>query len=185
LNPWHINHAITVVRGGGVLAYPTEAVYGLGCAPYRLQAIKRILRLKHRKLGKGLILVGFHINQFQHMVDLGRLDNKAEILASWPGPVTWILPTKPGVPAWLTGENRGLAVRISAHPVIRTLSEKAGVLVSTSANPAGYKPAKDSTQVRHYFGNTIDFILPGTAGANRQPSAIRDAISGVSLRDPG
>ena len=182
MKSWHNNHALSVIQCGGVLAYPTEAVYGLGCNPYELPAVKRILRLKQRNSSKGLILVGYHINQFRHLVNLDSLDKQSEIMASWPGPYTWILPTKPGVPDWLTGRNKGLAVRVSAHPLIRVLCAKAGVLVSTSANPDGRKPAINSTEVRNYFGNRIDFIYPGSSGPALQPSQIRDALSGKILR---
>jgi len=178
----HTHHAVRVIRRGGVLAYPTEAVYGLGCSPCYREAVCRILQLKKRPAGKGLILVGADISQFAGLVDIDRLENRDRVLASWPGPVTWIIPAKPGVPDWLTGDNTGLAVRISAHPLVRELCKKAGVLVSTSANPAGCRPARNPSRVRTYFGNQLDYVLPGPVGSLSGPTEIRDALTGQILR---
>ena len=182
MKPWQINRSVSVIQTGGILAYPTEAVFGLGCSPYCLNAVNKIFKLKRRNTEKGLILVGADISQFSEIVDANRVMNMSEVLATWPGPVTWILPTKPGVPAWLTGKNRGLAVRISAHPVVSILCEKAGIMVSTSANPAGMVPARDFHQVRKYFADQIDYIFPGYVGADRGPTEIRDAQTGKILR---
>lgn len=174
-----------MVSVGGILAYPTEAVYGLGCTPFSAEAVRRIFRLKRRKPGKGLILIGSDIRQFHGLIDLDRLGRREEILASWPGPVTWILPARPGVPRWLRGDSRALAVRVSAHPDVRRLCDRAGVLVSTSANPAGALPARTGSGVRTYFGSGIDYIIPGRAGPATRPSEIRDAVSGRILRSGG
>ncbi len=179
---WQINHAASIVAAGGILAYPTEAVYGIGCSPYCLPAINRILGLKGRKVSKGLILIGSDLSQFEHLVDMRVVGNRPEILSSWPGPVTWIFPAKSGVPEWLIGNHTGLAIRISNHPLVRNLCDKAGILVSTSANPAACKPARTSRRVRAYFGDKLDYILPGTVGDNIGPTEIRDAISGNILR---
>ncbi len=178
----HINRAIRVIQQGGVLAYPTEAVFGLGCSPCFSTAVYRILRLKRRSVDKGVILVGADIGQFTELVDIERIENWHTVLASWPGPVTWILPAKPGVPGWLTGSSRSLAVRISAHPLVRQLCQKTGILVSTSANPAGCQPARSPHRVRSYFTNQLDYILPGTLGRLPGPTEIRDALTGQILR---
>ena len=126
--------------------------------------------------------MGSDFSQFHSMVDIERLRNKSEILNSWPGPVTWVLPTKPGVPRWLTGKNNSLAVRISDHPIVRDLCDSIGILVSTSANLAGCQPARTANRVRSYFGNNLDYILPGSVGSRLQPTEIRDAISGKVIR---
>jgi L-threonylcarbamoyladenylate synthase len=182
LKPWQINHSVNVILNGGVLAYPTEAVYGLGCSPYCLAAVNKIFQLKRRNLAKGLILVGNDIKQFEDLIDFDKVKNLPDILDTWPGHITWILPTKPRVPSWLTGKNNGLAVRISAHAIVNQLCKKAGILVSTSANPAGFNTVKNSLQVRAYFGNNVDYIYPGHAGPATNPSEIRDAITGSVLR---
>lgn len=182
MNSRHINHAVRVLKRGGILAYPTEAVYGIGCCPCFERSVFTILQLKSRKISEGLILVGSDFSQFHSMVDIDKLRNKSEILASWPGPVTWILPTKSGVPPWLTGKNDTLAIRISDHPIVRELCNSIGILVSTSANPAGCQPARTTNRVRSYFGNQLDYILPGLVGGRLQPTEIREANSGKVLR---
>lgn len=182
MNPTHISYALRIIRQGGVIAYPTEAVFGLGCAAHCESAVHRILALKSRKPDRGLILVGAHVEQLAGLVVLDGLERKQEILDSWPGPVTWILPAKPGVPAWLTGKSRGLAVRISAHPQIRALCQKSGLLVSTSANPARCQPARSVNRVRAYFADSLDYILPGEVDLQAKPSEIRDAMSGRVVR---
>lgn len=179
---WHILRAALAVRRGGIIAYPTEAVYGLGCNPWDADAVFRILSLKCRHPGKGLIVVAADLGQLAGLVDFsGTFDVKA-VIASWPGPVTWILPARAGVPSWLTGRHRGIAVRVSNHPGIRALCRKTGPLVSTSANCAGAPPARTSARVRCYFRNRLDYILPGQVGSLPVPTEIRNAITGARIR---
>jgi L-threonylcarbamoyladenylate synthase len=182
VNPWHIKLAVRTVQAGGIIAYPTEAVFGLGCAPHDARAVRRILALKRRPVYKGLILVAADAAQIRPLVDLGRVPEPDRILAGWPGPVTWILPSRPGVPDWLTGGRPNLAVRVSAHPAVRQLCLGCGPLVSTSANPEGTEPARTPERVRAYFGPGLDYILPGATGGAAAPSEIRDALSGRVLR---
>lgn len=182
---WQLNHAVRVIRQGGVIAYPTEAVYGLGCDPYYFQAVARILHLKKRPVSKGLILVGSDIAQFKKVADLEKIPDVSPVLTSWPGPVTWVVPARPGAPEWLTGGKAGIAIRVSAHPVVRSLCERAGILVSTSANPAHLPPARTALRVRSYFDNNLDFILHAPVGSLREPTQIRDALTGKVLRSAG
>ena len=179
---WHISRAALAVRRGGIIAYPTEAVYGLGCDPWEAEAVFRILSLKRRHPGKGLIVVAADIVQLTGLVDFsGTFDMKA-VLASWPGPVTWVLPARAGVPSWITGNSHGVAVRVSNHPGVRALCRKTGPLVSTSANRAGAPPARTSARVRCYFGTRLDYILPGRAGSLPVPTEIRNAVTGARIR---
>ena len=182
LTSWQLSHAVRIIRQGGVIAYPTEAVYGLGCSPVNYHAVSRILSLKKRAISKGLILVGSDIGQFAACADFDRVPDLHPVLASWPGPVTWIIPAKPGTPDWLTGGKPGIAVRVSAHPVVRRLCDNVGMLVSTSANPAHLPPARSALRVRSYFKTEVDFILHGAVGTGRTPTQIRDALSGEILR---
>lgn len=183
MNYWHIDCAARAVRHRGVIAYPTEAVFGLGCAPCYPGAVQRILALKRRSPAKGLIVVGSELSQLLGLIDLDALgSDKERVLASWPGAVTWVIPARPGVPDWLTGTHPGLAVRLSAHPQVRALCDRVGALVSTSANPEGAPPARDARRVRAYFGDALDYILPGNVGGRRSPTEIRDARSGAVLR---
>ena len=179
---WHISQAARTVRAGGVIAYPTEAVYGLGCVPWSYPAVQRILSLKHRKPEKGLIVVAARVEQIEFMVTLPDDSLWEPVLSSWPGPVTWVIPAREWVPDWLTGGRSSLAVRVSAHPLVQALCSKVGPLVSTSANPSDLAPARSSLRVRQYFGRSVDYVLPGQLGNLGSPTAIRDALSGQTLR---
>lgn len=183
-SPWHLRQAARQVRAGGVIAYPTEAVFGLGCDPLCGAAVERLLELKGRQAAKGLILIAADLVQLQPFIgDLPPV-REAEIRASWPGPVTWIIPARPGIPDWLSGGRTTLAVRVTAHPGAAALCRACGsALVSTSANLSGQSPARTRPQVFRRLGrNTLDYVVPGLVGGDRKPSSIRDAISGAVLR---
>ncbi len=179
---FHLHCAVRTLNQGGVIAYPTEAVFGLGCLPEDVYSVARILVLKGRSVRKGLILVAASPEQFDAYVDYPDDVVRQKISASWPGPVTWVLPATANVPGWITGYKDTVAVRVSAHPVVQALCEEAGVIVSTSANPAGKTPATNAFKIRSYFGNEIDYILSGNTGGKELPTEIRNAISGKVLR---
>ena len=169
---------------GGVLAYPTEAVYGLGCDPTNEQAVGRILSIKQRDWRKGLILIAADFSQLQSYVKPLTAAQRLQIEAAWPGPVTWLLPTLPHVPRYLRGHHETLAVRVTAHPLASALCRAwGGALVSTSANRSGRPPARTALMVRKQLGRTVDFVLSGAAGQARLPSEIR-ALDGRVIR-PG
>jgi L-threonylcarbamoyladenylate synthase len=181
MGSFHLNYAVETLNQGGIIAYPTEAVFGLGCYPEDIYSVARILSLKNRSVRKGLILIAASLEQIDSYVDYAD-DMRQKVSATWPGPVTWVLPAKANVPGWITGYKDTVAVRVCAHPIVQALCNKAGVIVSTSANPARRIPATNAFKVRSYFGNEIDYILPGNTGGMGRPTEIRDAISGDVLR---
>jgi L-threonylcarbamoyladenylate synthase len=171
------------VEAGGIIAYPTEAVFGLGCNPADPMAVTRLLAIKRRAIGKGLILVAAHWSQLQPW--LRELPEQLEqrLHDTWPGPVTWLVPAADDCPPWLTGDHDTLAVRVSAHPVVRALCEElGGALVSTSANISALPPARSVLEVQLRFARLIDFIVPGPLGDRQQPTTIRDLGSGRTVR---
>lgn len=172
------------VLAGGVIAYPTEAVWGLGCDPWNEQAVAHILELKQRPVEKGVILVAASVEQVRFLLDPLPHELQREALSHWPGPVTCLLPdVNHQVPDWVRGKHRSIAVRVSEHPVVRALCEATGMpLVSTSCNPAGRSPARAIWQVRRYFGDQIDRLVPGPLGGNRKPSRIIDIVTGQQFR---
>jgi L-threonylcarbamoyladenylate synthase len=175
--------AAAVLRAGGVIAYPTEAVYGLGCDPANEPAVLRILALKQRSVDKGLILIASDSTQLHSYIEPQRLAENPEVLASWPGPHTWLVPCKKSTPSWLSGAHDTLAVRVTAHPVAAGLCKAfGGAIVSTSANPAGAEPARRRATVEAYFSGGIDMIVDGAVDTTAQVSTIRDARSGKQLR---
>jgi L-threonylcarbamoyladenylate synthase len=182
MSGWHLRRAVDCLRRGGVLAYPTEAVWGLGCDPLNLRTVRRLLELKHRPVDKGLILIAADFSDLEpFLVPLPPTLRKT-VMASWPGPVTWLLPVRDWVPVELCGAHDTLAVRVTAHPLARALCEGfGGAVVSTSANRAQHPAARTALQVRRYFNSSIQ-LLPGTTGGSATPSEIRDARSGKVLR---
>lgn len=184
MSAFQLRQAVQSIRAGGIIAYPTEAVFGLGCDPLNPDAVYRVLELKQRSVTKGLILVAADFAQLHTFVRTLPPERMREILASWPGPNTWLLPSSAGCPTWLTGCHDTLAVRITAHPVAASLCRAADMpLVSTSANLAGRHPATTVLQVRSCFGDAIDTIVSGAIGTLRGPTRIRDGTTGAVVRE--
>ena len=184
----HLNHfklamAARWVKSGGVIAYPTEAVFGLGCDPADPLAVARLLAIKQRPVSKGLILVAAEREQLNPWIQPLSLAHEKRLQRSWPGPHTWLVPAAPDCPTWLTGAHSTLAVRVSAHPLVRELCQHLnGPLVSTSANVSTLKPARSILEVQLRFAADIDYILPGSLGRTPQPTSIRDLVSGHVVR---
>lgn len=180
-----VEHAAEVIRTGGVIAYATEAVFGLGCDPRNSQAIEKLLRLKQRPAHKGLILIAANEQQLHPYLALSLIDDAMlqRVRATWPGPVTWLMPAAQSVSPLLRGEHDTLAVRVSAHPQVRALCEAFGdALVSTSANRSSQPPAKSVDEVVAQFGDGLDLILRGQTSGARKPSEIRNAVTGKIVR---
>ena len=176
--------AAQAILAGGVIACPTEAVYGLSCLPTHQLAVQKLIELKKRPLEKSFIIAAASISQLHGFVETETSPMIDEISASWPGPVTWILPAHSQVPAWLCGESNELAVRVTAHPVLSGLCSHCGPLISTSANLSGVEPARSAEQVHQYFPGLLDYVLDGKLGASSRPSEIRHGRDGSILR-PG
>jgi L-threonylcarbamoyladenylate synthase len=176
LAAWH-------VRRGGVIAYPTEAVYGVGCDPRNPDAVRRVLAIKGRPEGKGLILIASDFGQLEPFVERLAGPRMDEIEDSWPGPVTWLMPARSQTPRWLTGRHDTLAVRLTSHPLASALCRHAGsALVSTSANRSLRRPARNPLQVGLRLGGEVDYILTGICGERARPSTIRDGRTGAVVR---
>lgn len=173
--PLNAQRAACVLREGGVIAYPTEAVWGLGCDPANPDALARLLSLKNRPVEKGVILVAADVSQVTFLLDDISPAQRAQLETSWPGPATWLIPHHGRVSPWVCGQFDTVAIRVSAHPVVQSLCRAfGGPIVSTSANPAGAEPARSAEQVRQYFGEHIDAVVPGALGDASRPSQIRD-----------
>ena len=169
------------LQQGGIIAYPTEAVYGLGCDPWNQRAVKKLLTLKHRSIEKGFIVLiadWLQLRPFIGAVPESRLD---AVRDSWPGPVTWLFPKAPAVPEWLTGEHPTIALRMSAHPIAHALCLD-GPVISTSANVTGQIPAVDMQALSAQFPEGLDAFLVGSLGLAKQPSAIYDVCNGRRVR---
>lgn len=181
----NVEQCVAALKRGDVIAYPTEGVFGVGCDPDNLDAIKRLLSVKARNKSKGLILIAANVSQLEPYIDVKSLTEEAwaEVLASWPGPVTWVVPAKKNVTDWITGQFDTIAVRVSAHPDVQRLCLAYGKpITSTSANLSGKEPCRTSEEIVTQLGHYISYILDGNTGGRDLPTEIRDARSGKVLR---
>lgn len=176
----NINEILQPFAKGAVIAYPTEAVFGLGCDPENQKAVKRLLSIKQRPIAKGLILVAADFTQVEKYLLPLSVSQLAYTKAS---DTTFIFPVRKSTPVWLTGDFSSLAIRISQHPLVHRLcTELDSAIVSTSANISGQDPARSSEEVLDQLGDKIDVILKGNTGDSLKPSVIRDSISGEIIR---
>lgn len=179
MEPWRIRRHL---QRGGVIAYPTESCYGLGCDPRNPRAVRRVLALKKRSPAKGLILIAAHPRQLRPYVAKLSPALTDRMRSRWPGPHTWLVPASRNCPAVLRGAHDTVAVRVTAHPTASELCRAADMaLVSTSANLSGGKPAKTAGECRRLFGKRV-LVIPGPIGARRRPSTIQDLLSGNIIR---
>lgn len=177
--------AAELLKAGGVLAYPTEAVFGLGCDPQNLAAFERLLALKQRPSGHGVLLIGADFAQIEPYLALDQVpaERLEAVRATWPGPYTWIFPRSAAAPSWIAGAHEGIGVRVTAHePATALCRAFGGALVSTSANPHGQPPARSPQEVIAYFGGGPDGLLSAPVGSLEAPSSIRDALTGAIIR---
>jgi L-threonylcarbamoyladenylate synthase len=178
-----IDRAARIVLQGGVIAYPTEAVYGIGCLPLNQDALERVVCIKGRDTRKGLICVAADIEQAACLADIPPGAIGERIRSDWPGPITWVLPAKPDLPRILTGGRPTIAVRVSAHPIVQRLCRRiGGALVSTSANFSGRPPARSALRARRAIGREVDYVLAGPLGSQARPTEIRHWRGGEILR---
>ena len=170
------------LQRGGLIAYPTESCYGLGCDPRNPRALKRLIRLKSRSAAKGMLLVADHYKRLLPFLRPLRPADLARMQRSWPGPVTWVVPASATCSPLLTGGRATIAVRVTAHPGATQLCRSAGMaLVSTSANKSGQKPAKTAAECRRIFGKRVR-VIDGRIGTRKRPSTLIDLATGTVLR---
>jgi L-threonylcarbamoyladenylate synthase len=176
-----IQKAARILRQGGVIAYPTEGVFGLGCLPGDAGAVARLLDIKQRDPSRGLILIAAAPEQLASWSELPHGNGTLE--STLERPVTWLVPAMPTVPFSIRGAHRTVAVRITSHPVAAALCTAAGsAIVSTSANVAGQNPARNIFVLRRRFGHLVDYIVPGQCGPGGSASEIRDLATGRIVR---
>lgn len=180
-----INLAVHLLHQQGVVAYPTEAVWGLGCDPWSEEAVARVLDLKGRAEHRGLILIGCHWDQFKPYLNGLDQQQQSNLQKTHKKPITWLIPDNGCAPPWIVGNHDTLAVRVTSHPVAAALCKAyGGPLVSTSANPQGLPAATSGFKVRRYFSKSLDYQTPGRVGAATKASEIRHLLTGEVIR-PG
>lgn len=179
-----VQRAVAALNNKEVIAYPTEAVFGVGCDPDSEEAVMRLLALKQRPVEKGLILIAASFEQLQPYIDDSQLTEaqRATVFSRWPGPVTFVFPAKPTTPRWLTGRFNSLAVRVTDHPVVIALCQAYGKpLVSTSANLSGQPPCRTTAEAKAQFGDDFP-VVDAQTGGRLNPSEILDALTGERFR---
>ncbi len=181
--PGEIDAAAALLRDGGVLAHPTEGVYGLGCDPDNHAAFERIFALKRRPAEQGVLLIAADFAQVQPWI--GKTPGAAleRANAAWPGAHTFIFPRSARVPEWIAGGHAGIALRVTAHaPAAALCRAFGGPIVSTSANRHGESPAMSAAEIESVFGDGLDGVLDAPLGGLDHPTPITDAVTGAIIR---
>ena len=183
MSGWRFRRAVMTLRGGGIVAYPTESVFGVGCDPWNFTGVARVFAIKRRPAGKRCIIIAADPSHLERLIDV-HSPRFAEFASRyWPGPVTLVAPAREGAPSWLVSSEGTLATRVTSHSVARGLcASHRGPLVSTSANRAGRSPARSQLRARCEFGGEIDCYVAGRVGGLSSPTRIIDTRDGRTLR---
>jgi len=189
LDPQLRDQAIQALTCGDLIAYPTEAVWGLGCDPFNSVAVDKLLTLKGRSVEKGLILVAAHFDQCELITrhlpceQFNRLQASCQPTDSIKRATTWLVPSNDSIPAWITGQFDTVAIRVSHHPIVAELCQAfGGMIVSTSANPQGQAAAINQHQAERYFSNRVRVYVQGDLGGQQQTSELRHLVTNRVLR---
>lgn len=180
----NLDFIISQLKQGEVIAYPTEAVFGLGCDPFNDQAIEKLLKLKQRPQEKGLILIAPHLDFFKQIIDFNKLSAQdvQRLQQTYSRPTTWIVPVQKQVSPLLTGRFDTIAVRLCRHPAVEMLCQLAKMpITSTSANLSGQEPCRTYLQVQEQFGEHFP-VLQAEVGDAKNPSEIRDLFTNQIVR---
>ena len=176
-----LKKAATVIRKGGVVAYPTEGIYGLGCDPFNKAAVEALLALKKRDISKGLIVIGGNWQQLQSLTTTISASPLKKVLQA-SQPTTWLFPASAIVPQWITGNSSQIALRITTHPIAKALCKLGGILVSTSANISTQMSANNAAEVKAIFGDRLAMIIDAPVGHLKKPTPIIDVVSNEIVR---
>jgi len=177
-----LNQAIQCLKSGGVIAYPTESVFGLGCDANNLQSVARLLKIKRRDASKGLILLVSEIQQAYQFIQPLNDVSTAQLNQPLSHATTWLLPKSLETSSLIVGEHASVAIRITSHPLARMLCRKFGSpIVSTSCNLNSEPPCTESRLIDPQLVAQLDFILEGECGGSA-PSKIIDYVSGKQFR---
>lgn len=178
-----IKLAAKQLAAGGVIAYPTEAIWGLGCDPFNRDAVLHLLALKQRSVDKGLLLIVSSLQQALPFLHELSPEQCQRLVEERSHPTTWLIPDSGVTPPWIRGRFNSVAIRVTRHPVAAALCQTfGGAIVSTSANPSERPPALNALTVRRYFPKGLAAVTPGTIGDADKPSEIRHIITDDVVR---
>jgi L-threonylcarbamoyladenylate synthase len=166
-----IRQAAHIIHHGGIIAYPTDTIYGLGCDPYDADAVASINDIKQRPRSKQFILLAGHIDQVAPLVDLD--DEQQHKVTGTTEPTSWVIDARPSAPSWLVSPGGTITIRISQqHDVQRLCAALGHAIISTSANPSGKPPARNSLELHKYFHHSVDMILADHKMLEASPSKV-------------
>lgn len=167
--------AAAVLRAGGIVALPTDTVYGIAVALDTAEGVERLFAVKRRPPDKGVMLL---LERAGQAAEIGRMTAAADALAAafWPGGLTVIVPQRPErpLPAALSAGAPTIGLRVPDHPAPRSLAAGVGPLPTTSANVSGLPEARDAAEIRTQLGDAVDLILDGGPAHGGPPSTVAD-----------
>jgi len=170
----NIREASRVVKNGGLVVYPTDTVYGLGCDPFNVKAVERVFKVKGERKEKPLPILASDI---KFIKKIANINEKARKIAEkhWPGPLTLVVPKKPALPNIVTCGLASVGVRIPNHTVaIQLINLCDGLLIGTSANKTGEKSSRNAQEASKQIGEKVDIILDNGPTPLGQESSIVD-----------
>ncbi|HKY79012.1 MAG TPA: L-threonylcarbamoyladenylate synthase [Anaerolineales bacterium] len=178
--PDAMQRAFETLEAGGVVAFPTDTVYGLGAPAFNAASIERLFAIKGRELTKAIAVLIAEPGELDKVAK--GLNQRAMRLAErfWPGPLTLVLPRHPSLPALLS-PNETIGVRVPDHAVARALLAAAGPMAVTSANLAGGANPRSAEEVLGQLGGRIELVLDGGQTPGNQPSTVVD-LTGAQPR---
>ena len=177
-----IQRAVAILRGGGLVVYPTETLYGLGADALKAQALERLAQVKGRETGKPIsVLVSDESMLATLVTDVPPMARQL-MRRFWPGPLTIVFSARSEVSALLTGGSGGIGVRVSSHPLAGALVKALGrPLTTPSANPAGLSPPVTIEAARNYFGDAVDEYVDGGRLPGEPASTVVDVREGIRV----
>jgi len=173
----NIREASKVVKNGGLVVYPTDTVYGLGCDPFNVRAVEKVFSVKGERKQKPLPILASDLERIEKIAYISEMARKiAE--KHWPGPLTLVVPKKTVLPNIVTCGLASVGVRVPNHKVaVQLISLCDGLLVGTSANKTGEKPPKTAREATKQLGRQVDIVLNGGPTPLGQESSIVDLTS--------
>ena len=176
LNPLNAHE---VLKGGSIIIYPTEGIYGIGCDAFNQKSVNKVISIKGRSNSKSFIVICSDVIQLKTIINENYVNNQ-ELLAK--NFITWIVPAHQKCPSWLTINNT-VAVRITDHPVIDNLCNGLnGPIISTSANYSNQSYINDIKKIEVLFDKKVDYIIEGKLGGEIKSSTIKDIVTKEVLR---
>lgn len=177
-----VSRAVRELHRGGIIAYPTETVWGIGCDPNNLDAVERLLAIKQRDPAKGLILLAAHVSQLAEFLPPLANSTIGKLLKPATQPTTWVIPANLSTHSLIRGQHDTLAMRITSRPQVSQLCRQfGGAIISTSANPSSESVANNALDIQRSLPQ-LDLILSGSGRSSGQSSRIVTACDGNVIR---